>query len=35
LLTLLLIVLLDYSLAPRGQQRNALLICTAQPCLSG
>ena len=35
LLTLLLIVLLDYSLAPRGQQRNALLIYTAAAALIG
>lgn len=35
LLTLLLIVLLDYSLAPRGQQRNALLIYAAAALLVG
>lgn len=33
LLTLLLIALLDYSLAPRGQQRNALLVYAAAAAL--
>lgn len=35
LLSLLLIVLLDYSLAPRGQQRNALLVYSAAAALIG